>query len=85
MASSCAGAGNAGSINLADQKQPIAVPRVADQRGQREVPLATYAVVQTPRAHDAALASKNAMPNPPWGPSAFATNYEQKPPATRYR
>jgi putative transposase len=44
-----------GSIYLADQKVPIAVPRVRDRRRQREVPLATYATFQTPRAQDVGL------------------------------
>lgn len=48
----------AGSIYLADQKLPITVPRVrdiADQRQQHEIPLATYAQLQTPRAQDVGL------------------------------
>ena len=44
-----------GSIYLADQKVPIAVPRVRDRRQQREVPLATYASLQAPRAQDVGL------------------------------
>jgi transposase-like protein len=44
-----------GSIYLADQKLPITVPRVRDRRAQQEVPLATYAQFQTPRAHDVGL------------------------------
>lgn len=44
-----------GSIYLADQKLPITVPRVRDRREGREVPLATYAALQTPRAHDVGL------------------------------
>jgi putative transposase len=44
-----------GSIYLADQKIPIAVPRVRDRRQQCEVPLATYATLQTPRAQDVGL------------------------------
>lgn len=44
-----------GSIYLADQKLPIAVPRVRDRVEQREVPLATYAAFQTPRAQDVGL------------------------------
>ena len=35
----------AGSIFLADQKLPIAVPRVRDRDAQCEVPLATYAAL----------------------------------------
>src|ERR1035437_8700714 len=44
-----------GSIYLADQKLPITVPRVRDGRARREVPLATYAALQTPRAQDVGL------------------------------
>lgn len=44
-----------GSIYLADQKLQISVPRVRDRREVREVPLATYAALQTPRARDAGL------------------------------
>ena len=44
-----------GSVYLADQKLPITVPRVRDVRAQTEVPLATYAQLQTPRAHDVGL------------------------------
>ena len=44
-----------GSIYLADQKLPIRVPRVRDRRDQCEIPLATYAALQTPRAHDVGL------------------------------
>jgi putative transposase len=44
-----------GSIYLADQKLPIIVPRVRDRRAQHEVPLATYAQFQTPRAQDVGL------------------------------
>lgn len=44
-----------GSIYLADQKLPITVPRVRDGQGRREVPLATYAALQTPRAQDVGL------------------------------
>jgi putative transposase len=44
-----------GSIYLADQKVPIAVPRVRDRRQQREVPLETYTTLQTPRAQDVGL------------------------------
>lgn len=44
-----------GSIYLADQKLPITVPRVRDRRAQREVPLATYAALQQPRAQDVGL------------------------------
>lgn len=44
-----------GSIYLADQKLPITVPRVRDRQAEREVPLATYAALQTPRAQDVGL------------------------------
>jgi len=44
-----------GSIYLADQKLPITVPRVRDSRARCEVPLATYAALQTPRAQDVGL------------------------------
>jgi len=44
-----------GSIYLADQKLPITVPRVREGQGRREVPLATYAALQTPRAQDVGL------------------------------
>ncbi len=44
-----------GSIYLADQKVPITVPRVRDWREGHEVPLATYAQLQQPRAQDAGL------------------------------
>ena len=44
-----------GSIYLADQKLPITVPRVRDRDAACEVPLATYAALQTPRAHDVGL------------------------------
>jgi len=44
-----------GSIYLADQKLPITVPRVRDRRAGPEIPLATYAQLQTPRAQDAGL------------------------------
>lgn len=45
----------AGSIFLADQKVPITVPRVRDLRAGTELPLATYAQLQTPRAQDVGL------------------------------
>lgn len=45
----------AGSIYLADQKLPITVPRVRDQRVGQELPLATYQQLQLPRAHDVGL------------------------------
>ena len=44
-----------GSIYLADQKLPIKVPRVRDRRASCEVPLATYAQLQQPRAQDVGL------------------------------
>ena len=44
-----------GSIFLADQKLPIAVPRVRDRAADHEVPLATYHALQTPRALDGGL------------------------------
>ena len=47
-----------GSIYLADQKLPITVPRVRDRDAQCEVPLATYAALQSPRAHDVGLFRK---------------------------
>lgn len=45
----------AGSIFLADQKVPITVPRVRDLHAGTELPLATYAHLQTPRARDVGL------------------------------
>ena len=44
-----------GSVFLADQKLPIAVPRVRDRAARREVPLTTYQHLQTPRALDVGL------------------------------
>jgi transposase-like protein len=44
-----------GSIYLADQKIGIDVPRVRDVHAKTELPLATYAELQTPRARDAGL------------------------------
>lgn len=44
-----------GSIYLADQKLPIPVPRVRARASGREVPLATYEHVPTPRAVDVGL------------------------------
>jgi len=44
-----------GSIYLADQKLPITVPRVRDRLAGHEVPLATYAQLQQPRAQDTGL------------------------------
>ena len=44
-----------GSIFLADQKVPITVPRVRDLRAGTELPLATYAQLQHPRARDVGL------------------------------
>ena len=46
-----------GSIYLADQKLPVTVPRVRDRSQRREVALATYAALQTPRARDVGLFS----------------------------
>ena len=48
----------AGSIYLADQKLPITVPRVRDQQAGCEVPLATYATLQTPRARCRAVSTR---------------------------
>ena len=45
----------AGSVYLADQKLPNTVPRVRDQQAGCEVPLATYATLQTPRARETGL------------------------------
>jgi putative transposase len=44
-----------GSIYLADQKLPVQVPRVRDRAAGAEVPLATYAALQTPRGQDVGL------------------------------
>ncbi len=44
-----------GSIYLADQKLPIQVPRVRDRAARAELPLATYAALQTPRGQDVGL------------------------------
>ncbi len=48
----------AGSVFLLDQNVPISVPRVRDVWAGTEVPLATYAQWQTPRAHDVGLFRK---------------------------
>ena len=45
----------AGSIFVADQKLPISVPRVRDRSTGHEVPLTTYAQLQTPRSQDVGL------------------------------
>jgi hypothetical protein len=45
----------AGSVYLADQKLPIQVPRVRDRERNREVALATYQRLQTPRGADAGV------------------------------
>ena len=45
----------AGAVYLADQKLPVAVPRVRDRRRSTELALATYAQLQTPRALDEGL------------------------------
>jgi len=47
-----------GSIFLADQKLSVTVPRVRDRKEKREVPLSTYAALQTPRSHDVGLFRK---------------------------
>ncbi|MBU6433409.1 MAG: hypothetical protein KJS98_08835 [Nitrospirae bacterium] len=47
-----------GSVYLADQKLPIAVPRVRNQAANREVALTTYEQLQCPRAADAGLFRK---------------------------
>jgi transposase-like protein len=44
-----------GSVFLADQKVPVAVPRVRDLGGHREVPLSIYQQLQTPRSADVGL------------------------------
>ena len=44
-----------GSVYLADQTLPILVPRVRDRAAQCEVPLATYAALQTPRTQGVGL------------------------------
>jgi len=44
-----------GSVYLADQKVPITVPRVRDVAAGVEMPLTTYAQLQTPRTGDAGL------------------------------
>ena len=44
-----------GSVYLADEKLPIAVPRVRDRTAGAEIPLETYAALQTPRGHDVGL------------------------------
>lgn len=45
----------AGSVFLADQKLSVQVPRVRDRAAGREVSLATYQQLQTPRGLDAGL------------------------------
>ena len=47
--------GQQGSVFLADQKLAVQVPRVRDRAVRREVPLATYHALQTPRAGDVGL------------------------------
>jgi putative transposase len=47
-----------GSIYLADQKIPIAVPRVRDRLRNQEVPLPTYERLQAPRGLDSGLLHK---------------------------
>src|SRR3990172_12649588 len=44
-----------GSIYLLDQRLPVQVPRVRDQRREREVPLAAYQGLQSPHAADQTL------------------------------
>jgi transposase-like protein len=44
-----------GSVYLADQKVGLQVPRLRDRAQGREVPLATYGALQTPRAQDTGL------------------------------
>ena len=44
-----------GSVYLADQKVPVAVPRVRDRHRQVEIPLRTYQQLQAPRALDEGL------------------------------
>ncbi|CAN5922242.1 hypothetical protein BH11GEM2_BH11GEM2_21790 [soil metagenome] len=46
------------SIFLADQQLPVLVPRVRDRAARCEIPLATYAALQTPRAQDVGLFRK---------------------------
>ena len=46
------------SIYLADQKIPLAVPRVRDRLQNQEVPLPTYERLQAPRTLDAGLLHK---------------------------
>lgn len=45
----------AGSVYLADQKLPVQVPRVRNQATNQEVPLASYQLLQHPRALDEGL------------------------------
>lgn len=47
-----------GSVFLTDQKLAVTVPRVRDRKEDREIPLATYAALQTPRASDVGLFRK---------------------------
>ena len=47
-----------GSMYLADQKIPLAVPRVRDRLRNQEVPLPTYERLQAPRTLDAGLLHK---------------------------
>jgi transposase-like protein len=44
-----------GSVYLADQKVPVQVPRVRDRHADREVRLAAYEQLQSPRGGDAQL------------------------------
>jgi transposase-like protein len=47
--------GQSGSVYLLDQKVPVRVPRVRDLHRDAEVPLETYAMLQSPHAADRAL------------------------------
>ena len=52
------GGSPAGSVFLLDQNVPISVPRMRDVWTGTEVPLAMYAQLQTPRAHDVGVFRK---------------------------
>jgi transposase-like protein len=45
-------------VYVADQKVPVTVPRVRNMHAGVEVPLSTYAQLQTPRAQDAGLLAR---------------------------
>lgn len=47
--------GQPGSVYLLDQKVPVRVPRVRDRRREVEVPLETYAMLQSRRVADRAV------------------------------